>query len=82
MLLLLYGLLTLFVASAFGPGNSDELVTEGPELVPWYGLPFAGTFAAIIGLALVSQPRRGSVALSVAAIALGAWTVFTFLVAE
>src|SRR5215212_8860360 len=56
-LLLTYGMCTLFVAAAWGPGNSDELVSGGPELIPWYGLSGVGTLAAVVSLALV--PRGG-----------------------
>jgi hypothetical protein len=79
--LLAYALLTAFVAAAWGPGNSDEAVSGGPELVPWFGLPITGTAAALAALWLVSTPRSAIWALLVAALSLGAWTTFVFLVA-
>jgi len=78
--LLAYGGLTAFVASAWGPGNSDEAVSGGPELVPWFGLPLAGTAAAVAALWLAPQPRSAIWALLVAGLSLGAWTAFAFLV--
>jgi hypothetical protein len=80
--LLLYGLLTMFVASAWGPGNSDELVTGGPELIPWYGLSTCGTLAALVGLAFIPRPRSARWALLLAAISLAGWTAFLFLVVD
>ena len=80
--LLLYGLLTLLVASAWGPGNSDELVSGGPKLIPWYGLPAAGTLAAVVALVLLPRPRSSIWALVVAALSLGAWTAFLFQLSD
>lgn len=45
--LTLYGLLTVVAASAWGPGNSDELVSGGADLIPWFGLSLGGTLAAL-----------------------------------
>jgi hypothetical protein len=82
VLLLLYGLLTLFVASAWGPGNSDELVTGGITVVPWFGLPIAGTAAAATSLARVTRPRTASTASALAAVCLLAWTAFLFAITD
>lgn len=56
--LFLYGVLACLIASAWGPGNSDELVSGGPELIPWYGLSTGGMVAALIAvvLAFASSP--------------------------
>jgi len=80
-LLLLYDLLALFVASAWGPGNSDELVTGGIELIPWYGLPVIAFVACVTSLACVSWPRVSRRAAAIAAASLIAWTAFALLVA-
>jgi hypothetical protein len=72
--LLGYGALALIVASAWGPGNSDELVSGGPELIPWYGLSSLGTLAAVGALALLHRPRSAAWALGIAAASLAAWT--------
>lgn len=80
--LFIYGGLTLFVASAWGPGNSDELVSGGPELVPWYGLSSVGTLAAVVALALTPWPRRARWALLTAAASLAAWTTFLFSISD
>jgi hypothetical protein len=74
----LYGLLTTLVASAWGPGNSDELVSGGLELIPWYGLSCGGTVAAVLGLWLMKRPRLARWALLVAAVSLASWTVFAY----
>jgi hypothetical protein len=76
--LFIYGSVTVFFASAWGPGNSDELVSGGPELVPWYGLSGLGTLAAVVALALTPWPRHALWALLTATASLGAWTVFVF----
>jgi len=80
--LLLYGLLTVLIASAWGPGNSDELVSGGPRLIPWHGLPATGTLAAAAALMLMRRPRSSIWALLVAALSLGAWTAFVFHVSD
>jgi hypothetical protein len=79
--LLLFGLLTLFVASAWGPGNSDELVSGGADLIPWFGLSSAGTLAALVALwgVLLPRPRVARWALLIAAVSLAGWTVFLFV---
>lgn len=76
--LMLYGLLTVLVASAWGPGNSDELVSGGLDLIPWFGLSCGGTVAALLSLWLVRRPRFARWALLIAAVSLGGWTVFAF----
>jgi hypothetical protein len=78
--LVVYGVLSVAAASLWGPGNSDELVSGGAELVPWFGLPIAGTAAAVVALWLVPRPRSATWALLVAALSLAAWTAFVFLV--
>jgi hypothetical protein len=80
--LFVYGSLTVFVASAWGPGNSDELVSGGPELVPWYGLSSLGTVAAVVALALTPWPRRARWALLTATVSLAAWTAFLFSIPD
>jgi hypothetical protein len=77
--LLLYGLLTSLIASAWGPGNSDELVSGGTDLIPWFGLSLGGTLAALVGLALVPRPRLARWALLLATVSLAGWTVFLFV---
>jgi len=74
--LLVYGVLTLLIASAWGPGNSDELVSGGSDLIPWFGLSFGGAAAARVGLALVPRPRLARWVLLVAAVSLAGWTAF------
>jgi len=59
LLLLFYGLLAMFVALVWGPGNSDEIVSGGIGLVPWFGLPLAGLGAAVTSLA---EPHRARTA--------------------
>jgi hypothetical protein len=78
VLILLYGLLTLFVASAWGPGNSDEIVSGGPALITWYGLSALGTFAALATLALLvlKHLEWAFGALLLAIVSLTGWTVF------
>jgi hypothetical protein len=80
--LLLYGLLAVAIASAWGPGNSDELVTGGPALIPWYGLSTLGALAALAGLALVRRPGSARWALLLAALSLAGWTGLVFVVAD
>src|SRR5215216_4418985 len=46
--LLVYGVLTRLIASAWGPGNSDELVSGGSDLIPWLVCPSG------------ARPRRAS----------------------
>jgi hypothetical protein len=77
--LILYGLLASLIASAWGPGNSDELVSGGTDLIPWFGLSLGGTVAALVGLALVRRPRLARWALVIATVCLGSWTVFLFV---
>jgi hypothetical protein len=74
----IYGSLTMFVAFAWGPGNSDEMVSGGLALVPWYGLSTAGTIAAVATLGNLPWPRRARWALLVATVCLAAWTAFLF----
>jgi hypothetical protein len=78
--LLMYGVLTMLVASAWGPGNSDELVSGGPGLIPWFGLSTVGTVAALVGLALAfgQRPRLAAWSLLIAVVALAGWTGFLF----
>jgi hypothetical protein len=82
VLLFLYGLLALFVASAWGPGNSDELVTGGIAVVPWFGLPIVGTAAAAASLIRVTRPRTASTTSALAAVCLLAWTAFVFAITD
>jgi hypothetical protein len=79
--LVLYGLLTVFVASAWGPGNSDELVSGGSDLVPWFGLSLGGTVAALGALWGVfwRRLRFARWTLLVAAVSLAGWTIFLFV---
>jgi len=65
-------------ASAWGPGNSDEIVSGGVAQVPWFGLPVVGAFAAMAGLVYLRNPPRAWTACVVAAACLAAWTVFLF----
>lgn len=69
----------MFIAFLFGPGNSDEIVSGGIEVVPWYGLSTLGAAAAAVGWTLVGHHRSGRWPLSASALSLMAWTVF-FLV--
>jgi uncharacterized BrkB/YihY/UPF0761 family membrane protein len=79
--ILLYGLLATFVAQVWGPGNSDELVSGGPGLIPWFGLSFGGTFAALAGLAMMLRRRRRPAARALlgAGLCLAGWTVFLYV---
>jgi hypothetical protein len=74
----LYGLLSVFVALVWGPGNSDELVSGGVDLIPWFGLSFGGAIAALGALwgVLVRRPRWARPALLVAAASLAGWPLF------
>jgi hypothetical protein len=77
--LLLYGALTVLVASAWGPGNSDVIVSGGPELIPWFGLSGGGALAAAVGTALiVPRPGLARWVLLIAALSLAGWTVFLY----
>jgi hypothetical protein len=77
-LLLIYGLAAVLFASAWGPGNSDEIVSGGVAQVPWFGLPLVGAFAAMAGLVYSRNPPRAWTACVVATACLAAWTVFLF----
>jgi hypothetical protein len=79
--LTLYGLLTLFAASAWGPGNSDELVSGGSDLIPWFGLSLGGTVAALaaFGALLDRRPRVAGWALLIATVSLAGWTLFLYV---
>jgi hypothetical protein len=81
VLLELYGLLTLFVALAWGPGNSDEIVSGGSDLIPWFGLSLGRTIAALgaLGGLLDQRPRLARWALLIAAASLAGWTLFLFV---
>ena len=74
--LVLYGLLTAFVAVAWGPGNSDEIVPGGIAVVPWFALPVAGLVAALTSLARVTRSRTALTAAAMSAACLIAWTLF------
>jgi hypothetical protein len=81
ILLAVYGLLALVVASAWGPGNSDELVSGGAGLIPWVGLSLGGAVAALGALwgVLVARPLVARWALLIAAVSLAGWTLFLFV---
>jgi hypothetical protein len=81
ILLVLYGVLTLLAASAWGPGNSDELVSGGSDLIPWFGLSLGGTVAALGAFSgvLLRRSRLARWALLISAVSLAAWTIFLFV---
>ena len=78
--LLALGLLELFIAQIMGPGNSDELVSGGVLVVPWFGLPLIAIGCA--GLAVVRRrnTRIAPRALVLAAACAGAWMVLAAVV--
>jgi len=82
VILLLVGLLALFVASAWGPGNSDELVSGGAAVVPWFLLPAIGTCAAVTVLVRAIIGGTVGAALLVAAGSLAAWVAMVFIVSD
>jgi|tagenome__1003787_1003787.scaffolds.fasta_scaffold17082248_2 hypothetical protein len=74
--LTLYGVLAVFVAGAWGPGNSDEIVPGGIAVVPWFGLPIAGLLAALTSVVRLTRPHTALTAATVSAVCLIAWTLF------
>jgi hypothetical protein len=75
------GLFELFIAQIMGPDNSDELVTGGPVVVPWFGLPLAAIASACVAVAHRSRLRFAYRALRVAAGCVVAWWVLAAVVA-
>jgi hypothetical protein len=74
------GLFQLFIAQIMGPGNSDELVSDGPVLIPWFGLPLAAIACAGVAAAYRSRPWWAYRALGSAAGCLIAWFVLAAVV--
>jgi hypothetical protein len=78
--ILALGLFELFIAQIMGPGNSDELVSGGVLVVPWFGLPLIAIGCA--GLAVVRRrdARLAPRALVLAAACVGAWMLLAAVV--
>jgi hypothetical protein len=73
VVLILFGLFELFIALLMGPGNSDELVSGGPVLIPWFALPIVATGFAGVAVAYCRRLRFAHRALAVAAASVVAW---------
>jgi ABC-type taurine transport system ATPase subunit len=70
-----FGLFELSIAQIMGPGNSDELVTGGPVLIPWFGLPAVAIGLGGVAVACRRRLRLAHRALGLAAACLAAWLV-------
>ena len=73
--LALVGIGALFIASAWGPGNSDETVSGGLELVPWYGLPTVAAVAAVAAPVLSRRPALAGGLLALSAASTVVWVL-------
>jgi len=74
------GLFQLLIAQIMGPGNSDELVSGGPVLIPWFGLPILAIGSAGAALAYCRRLRFAYRALWASSVCLCSWFVLSGLV--
>jgi hypothetical protein len=79
---ILFGLFELFIAQLMGPGNSDELVSGGPVVVPWFVLPTVAIGSAGVAVAQRRRLRFAYVALGVTAACLAAWLALAYFVSD
>jgi hypothetical protein len=79
---ILFGLFEFLIAQLMGPGNSDELVSGGPVVVPWFLLPAVAMGAA--GVAIAQRRRLGFAygALGVTAACLAAWFALAYFISD
>ena len=76
------GLFEFLIAQLMGPGNSDELVSGGPAVIPWFVLPAVAMFAGAIAVAQRRTLRLAYRALGVAAASLVAWGALLYAVTD
>ena len=76
------GLLEFLLAEFMGPGNSDELVSGGPAVIPWFALPAVAMFAGAIAVARRRTLRFAYRVLGVAAASLVAWGALLYAVTD
>jgi hypothetical protein len=76
------GLFEFLIAQLMGPGNSDELVSGGPAVIPWFALPAVAMFAGAIAIGRRRTLRIAYGALGVAAASLVAWGALAYFVSD
>jgi hypothetical protein len=79
---ILFGLFEFFIAQLMGPGNSDELVSGGPVVVPWFVLPAVAMGSAGVAVAQRRRLRFAYGALAVTAACLVAWYALAYFVSD
>jgi hypothetical protein len=72
---ILCGLFQLSIALTMGPGNSDELVSGGSVVIPWFGLPIAAIAGGGVAVGCRRRLRLAYRALGIAAGCLVGWFV-------
>jgi hypothetical protein len=77
---ILCGLFQLLIAQIMGPGNSDELVSGGSLVIPWFGLPITPIVGGGVAIAYRRRLRLAYGALGVAAACLVGWFVLALVV--